>query len=385
MSSFATRRCDIFCTVIDNFGDIGVCWRLARQLAAEHGMRVHLWIDNLQAFARICPAFDDRRDGQSIDGVDIFRWREDVDFSGVTPGNIVIEAFGCRLPDSYVENMAKLDSPPAWINLEYLSAESWVSGCHALPSPHPRLALTKYFFFPGFDQATGGLLRERLLAEQRRQFLRSEPQQSSFWHRIGTSPPAVDALKLSLFAYENAALRSLLMALADGPVRVCCFVPLSRTQAGVESFLGQPIAVGDTIRRGSLEIHVLPFVAQQDYDRLLWACDLNFVRGEDSFVRAQWAARPMIWHIYPQSEAAHRVKLDAFLDRYLSGMPGKVAEAVRNFTLAWNDFRECTPDLVTAVLEQLPEFREQAGNWEKNLSKQEDLCASLVRFCKSKL
>ncbi|WP_319238556.1 elongation factor P maturation arginine rhamnosyltransferase EarP [uncultured Propionivibrio sp.] len=388
MSSFATCRCDIFCTVIDNFGDIGVCWRMARQLAAEHGMRVRLWIDNLQAFARICPAFDDRHDAQSIDGVDICHWRDDfggADFAGVTPGNIVIEAFGCRLPDNYVEKMATLDSPPAWINLEYLSAEPWVSGCHALPSPHPRLALTKYFFFPGFDETTGGLLRERLLAEQRRQFLRSEPLQASLWHRIGVSPPAVDALKVSLFAYENSALPSLLTALADGPAPGCCFVPLSRTQAGIESFLGQPITVGDTIRRGSLEIHVLPFVAQQDYDRLLWACDLNFVRGEDSFVRAQWAARPMIWHIYPQSEGVHRVKLDAFLDRYLSGMPDKAAEAVRNLTFAWNDFSECTPAQVTAVLEHLPDFRELAGNWEKNLSKQEDLCASLVRFCKSKL
>ncbi|SDH52260.1 elongation factor P maturation arginine rhamnosyltransferase EarP [Propionivibrio dicarboxylicus] len=383
MSSFATCRCDIFCTVIDNFGDIGVCWRLARQIVREHGMSVRLWVDNLQAFARICPSVDDRCAIQNVDGVDICCWQGD--FSAVIPGNIVIEAFGCQLPDHYVENMARLDSPPAWINLEYLSAEAWVSGCHALPSPHPRLPLTKYFFFPGFDEATGGLLREKRLTEARRLFLASEDLQTSFWHRIGAMPPPADALKISLFAYENEALPSVLSALADSPIPTCCLAPLSRTQAGIESFLGQSIAVGDSIRRGGLEIRILPFVTQDDYDRLLWACDLNFVRGEDSFVRAQWAARPMIWHIYPQSEEAHRVKLDAFLERYLADMPGNSARIVQNLTGAWNDFQECTPALMTAVLQQLPEFRLQAENWEKNLSKQEDLCASLVRFCKSKL
>ena len=44
---------DIFCTVVDNYGDIGVCWRLARQLAAEHGFAVRLWVDDLASFARL--------------------------------------------------------------------------------------------------------------------------------------------------------------------------------------------------------------------------------------------------------------------------------------------------------------------------------------------
>ncbi|MBY0444112.1 MAG: elongation factor P maturation arginine rhamnosyltransferase EarP, partial [Burkholderiales bacterium] len=40
-----TVRWDIFCRVIDNYGDIGVCWRLARQLSFEHGFAVRLMVD----------------------------------------------------------------------------------------------------------------------------------------------------------------------------------------------------------------------------------------------------------------------------------------------------------------------------------------------------
>ena len=49
---------DVFCAVVDNYGDIGVCWRLSRQLAAEHGIAVRLWVDDLKPFARLCPAVD---------------------------------------------------------------------------------------------------------------------------------------------------------------------------------------------------------------------------------------------------------------------------------------------------------------------------------------
>lgn len=49
---------DIFCSVVDNYGDIGVTWRLARQLAAEHDLDVRLWVDDLAAFVRVCPSAD---------------------------------------------------------------------------------------------------------------------------------------------------------------------------------------------------------------------------------------------------------------------------------------------------------------------------------------
>ena len=383
MPSADAFRCDIFCNVIDNFGDIGVCWRLARQLATEHGLSVRLWVDDLAAFSRLCPELDVRSAAQIHQGIEIRHWGNN--FHDVIPGDWVIEAFACHLPEIYIENMARQDRPPVWVNLDYLSAESWVSGCHALPSPHPRLPLNKYFFFPGFDETTGGLLRESRLLEDRDQFLSSESEQAAFWSRLGIPRPSVGTLKVSLFSYENLALPGVLNALARHPTPVCCFAPLTRTQADLENFLGHPIRIGDVVQRDQLEIRVLPFVTQPDYDRLLWACDLNFVRGEDSFVRAQWAAKPMLWQIYPQGEEAHRVKLDAFLDRYLAELSGALAERLRGLFLAWNGFGNFSSPPFGELLSLLDDFREHAGKWEKNLSKQQDLCTSLVRFCKSKL
>ena len=376
--------CDIFCRVIDNYGDIGVCWRLARQLAWEHGWAVRLWVDDLGAFARICPLIDRLALRQTIDGIDIHRWNENSQaFEATVPGDIVIEAFACHLPESFVEAMARRQTPPVWINLDYLSAEDWVGGCHTLPSPHPRLPLVKYFFFPGFDATTGGLLRENDLEERRVRFLESAHEQLVFWQMLGGLPPE-NTFRISLFAYENPALPVLLARLAQSDKPACCLAPLTRTQADIETFLGHPVQIGEIYRRGQLEIRPLPFVAQADYDHLLWLCDVNFVRGEDSFVRAQWAAKPMVWQIYPQDENAHLIKLDAFLERYSTGLSIEAATCQHRFHLAWNGFETLTDRCVDDWLACQPEFHRHAREWQKNLLKQQDLCAALVRFCQSK-
>lgn len=384
MTSLPRLRCDIFCNVIDNFGDIGVCWRLARQLTHEFDLEVRLWVNELQVFAGICPEIDPQQAEQIVLGIAVHQWGSD--FRNITPGDIVIEAFACQLPDDFVAAMAqRTPKKPAWINLDYLSAEGWVSGCHALPSPHPRLPITKYFFFPGFDESTGGLLREKDLPSLREQFVASQGEQNAFWSRLKITPPAKDALAISLFAYENQAIVPLLSALTQRGKSICCLAPITRTQALVEAFAGHAVKAGDRIRRGSLEIILLPFMHQDDYDRLLWFCDVNLVRGEDSFVRAQWAAKPLVWHIYPQEDEAHRIKLEAFLDRYCVDLPPQLNTLVRNFFLGWNGLGAFSPALVDEWMENLVVLRQHAEKWEKNLSKQQDLCTSLVRFCKSKL
>jgi uncharacterized repeat protein (TIGR03837 family) len=372
---------DIFCTVIDNFGDIGVCWRLARQLASEQGFNVRLWVDDLSSFQRLCPAIDLHRSNQQIEGVEIRHWQ--TPFPEVIPGRQVIEAFGCQIPEHFLAAMAQCEPHPVWINLEYLSAEHWVAGCHALPSPHPRLPLTKYFFFPGFTPDTGGLLRENDLMARRQAFEAAPAHPSSFWATLGFSEPHADALRVSLFSYENTAIPDLLKAWESASTPVCCLLPASRSLPAVEAFCGQRLAAGDCIQRGTLEIRILPFAEQRRYDELLWVCDLNFVRGEDSFVRAQWAARPMIWHIYPQQEEAHLAKLDAFLDLYCAGMPVTMANTVRKFWLDWNTGQmNLSWDEFSA---HLPALREHAARWALQLADQQDLSSSLVRFCQSKL
>ena len=376
---------DIFCTVIDNFGDIGVCWRLARQLEGEHGLTVRLWVDDLVSFQRICPEVDPRKALQMIQGIEVRHWPSD--FPDLNPCDVVIEAFACHLPARFINTMATRKPSPVWINLDYLSAEAWVSGCHALPSPHPRLPLTKYFFFPGFDNTTGGLLRERDLATRKESFCASSEQQIDFWNSIDQPQPSAGTLLISLFSYENAAIKDLLSILAQSETPICCLAPLTRSLSDIENFAGQSLSAGDIIHKNRLELRVLPFVSQANYDRLLWSCDINLVRGEDSFVRAQWAEKPMLWQIYPQQEDAHLVKLDAFLDLFLAGLSQSVAEPIRRFYRAWNGqgLERLSPELWSCWMKNLPDIRKHSEDWTKRLLNQQDLCSNLVNFARSQL
>ena len=333
--SDAALRCDIFCNVIDNYGDIGVCWRLARQLANEHGLAVRLWVDDLSALTKLCPEADTALDKQKCRGVEVCLWRKA--FPDVQPGDLIIEAFACLLPESYIDAMAAQAQQPIWINLEYLSAEDWVEGCHKLPSPHPTLPLTKYFFFPGFATQTGGLLLERDLLARRDAFQNEAIQQQAFWQSIGMEMPAAKTLKISLFGYENAALPGLFDAWTAAAQPVLCLVPEGRILPQVGQYFGDPAPhAGSDYVRGNLHVRVLPFVEQECYDPLLWVCDINFVRGEDSCVRALWAGRPFVWQIYPQHDAVHLKKLEAFLMSYSEQLSPSAKEAVQGLWQAWN-------------------------------------------------
>lgn len=368
---------DIFCTVVDNFGDVGVCWRLARQLAQEHNLAVRLWVDDLKSFQRLNKAIDPLLDSQTSCGVDVRRWARP--FPDVMPADVVLETFGCELPESYLAAMAAKQHAPAWINLEYLSAETWVHGCHGLPSPHPRLPLTKYYFFPGFTADTGGLLREHGLDESRRAFQQNAAAQATFWRSLNMPAPAPEEQRVSLFCYENPALPDLLQTWASGEERLTCVIPEGAAAQGAAAFFGQHEKFAPQAwRRGNLVARIVPFLDQSDYDRLLWSCDCNFVRGEDSFVRALWAARPFAWHIYPQKENAHWVKLNAFLDYYGSNLPEAAAAALRGFCRAWvggrgagvvwPDFRRQWPTLATHARQWVAASR-AAGDLASNLLK----------------
>lgn len=375
------RSWDIFCTVVDNYGDIGVCWRLARQLAAVRGLHVRLWVDDLASFRRICPDIVADLESQRSHGVTVMWWREP--FPATDVADVVIEAFACNPPAAYVAAMAARPRKPVWINLEYLSAENWVRGCHALPSPHPSLPLMKHFFFPGFVAGTGGLLIEPGLAPARDRFQRSRAEQARFWAGLGLAAPGAGELQLSLFCYSQGAISGLLRAWSDGAAPIRCLVPEGTATDALSSFFGaKSLAAGTSLRQGKLEIRIFPFLDQDHYDRLLWACDMNLVRGEDSFVRAQWAARPMLWQIYPQQERAHWPKLQAFLGLYCAGLPQPLAAPIARLWEAWNQ------DDAAGIAAAWPGYWEKrlalqahALAWAAGLARTGNLANNLVKFC----
>ena len=371
---------DIFCQVIDNFGDIGVCWRLAADLAAR-GQAVRLWVDDASALAWMAPG--------GCNGVQVLAWTADplnppdLLAAGLAqrPSEVMVEAFGCEIAPEFIAACARQQSAtgvkPVWINLEYLSAEPYVERCHALPSPvqrGPAAGWTKWFFYPGFTPATGGLLREPDLLARQAAFERSAwlAAQGIAWQGEQSGEKLV-----SLFCYEPPALGALLAQLARhglGNQRVRLLVAAGRAENAVKTIFNDenglmPNLHGHTL----LSISYLPLLTQADFDHLLWACDLNFVRGEDSAVRALWAGKPFVWQIYPQDDGAHQDKLQAFLD-WLDAPP-----SLRAFHAAWN-LNGPAPQAANIPAPDLPAWQACALAARACLTAQDDLSGRLLGF-----
>ncbi|OUL99911.1 elongation factor P maturation arginine rhamnosyltransferase EarP [Variovorax sp. JS1663] len=354
-------RWDIFCKVIDNHGDAGVCWRLACGLAAG-GDAVRLWIDDPSALAWMAPG--------GHPGVRIVTWTQDAagqEAAACAPPDVLIEAFGCDPAPELIARFAQPVAPGAprrvWLNFEYLSAEPYVERLHGLPSPvfrGPGAGLTKYFFYPGFTDATGGLLREADLMARRAGFDRADwlARQGIAWN---------GERLVCLFCYEPSALDALLARFEQAGEPTRLLVTAGRAARALPP--GPP-------QRGALAIHWLPHLAQTEFDHLLWACDLNFVRGEDSLVRAVWAGAPFVWQIYPQDDDAHHEKLEAFLD-WLAAPP-----TLRRLHHLWNGMAE--GDLPDLHFQALAPWRAAATAARDRLLAQDGLLSRLRQFVAQK-
>jgi uncharacterized repeat protein (TIGR03837 family) len=351
-----SRQWDIFCKVVDNFGDIGVCWRLACQLADEHAVDIRLWVDDMALAQRFA--------GAGHAHIRLHHWHVHADFSQAA--QVVIETFGCGLPDAYQQQM--LEQASVWVNVDYLSAENWVEGFHAQPSPQAN-GLVRHFFYPGFTPATGGLLREASLQEL---------QTHSHWPDVGLLP-APGKLSISLFCYAHAPLVALVDSLqrSTQPIRVMVPQPVAPMLAKVLNV--SALELGNPVQRQQCEFIVIPFLSQADYDRLLYLCDFNFVRGEDSWIRAIWAGKPMIWLPYQQTENTHLVKLKAFISHYLAEAEQPLRTKVCDAMYAWaqGDWQAYHWE---ALLSVMPQFTQHALAFKSSQAQQVDLATNLVIF-----
>ena len=365
-SSPPSRLWDIFCSVVDNYGDIGVCWRLAVNLA-QRGQRVRLWIDDSAPLQWLAP--------HGHTGVEVLPWNRPLADTSLpmAPADVLIEAFGCTLDDAVQARWARQQHshPGVWLNLEYLSAESHAERFHRLPSPvmsGPAAGCVKYFFYPGFTPQTGGLLREPDL------LLRQQAFDRTAWRTQWGVPE--DAHVLSLFCYEPPALAQLVQHLHSGPhgARVHALVTPGRTLQAVRAIL--PDALAHSLQSqghacwGPLVLHAMPWLEQVAFDELLWASDFNFVRGEDSLVRALWAGQPFVWQLYPQDDGAHHAKLQAFLDWV------QAPSGMRRFHEAWNGAPLAT--LPPLAQQDLPQWQACVQAARSRLLTQQDLASQLL-------
>lgn len=370
---------DIFCRVIDNFGDIGVSWRLARILAYDFGQPVRLWVDNVHALAQLEPAFfaQHRTADQTPTHapIEVIPWTHPA--PPILPAPFVIEAFGCTLPSDYQARMP--GRTVAWFNLEYFSAEAWVEGCHALYSPEAN-GLAKQFVFPSTLPTAGGLLCETSLHPERERFMHDADERARWAAHWQIPLPQTQGLSLLLFGYENAALPLLigeLQALKAPPVTL--YIPEGRLLSSAAQAVNQPkLVAGQTLALGNLTLHILPFLPQAQFDRLLWLCDINFVRGEDSLVRALWAGKPLIWQIYPTEDHAHWAKLNALLDSISHELSPESRAAWHRINHAWNQ-QTLSPGDWQRFISALPELSLHAERTRLTLRAQTELASWLVK------
>lgn len=358
----------LFCTVIDNFGDVGVAWRLARELRMRLNARVFLWLDDWSILNLIAPYWHD-------DEIIVLPWQEGktLNLQGIDVPDVVIETFACSLPDEVIQTIRS--QAAIWLNWEYLSAEDWAVRTHLMPSIQHD-GTTKFFWQMGFLPETGGLLRESDYQTRYRLHQNKQPEKylPSRW---------------LIFAYDDVVWTKWAKCwqVLQQPIQLVLASEqvLHRLQAdGV-----LPLNVFSGCREyvsGCLTWELAHFVPQSDFDELLWNCDGLIVRGEDSFVRAQLAGKPFFWHIYPQENLAHLDKLQAFwrLPQRAFPMPMEVHLAFEGLSGELNGAWVLTDEVRLhhwrVLLANWQAWQAQAKAWQSFLWQQDDAVSRLQQF-----
>lgn len=372
----------VFVRVIDNYGDAGVGWRLSCLLAEYLHMHVRLWIDDTDALNKLVPAPEKQA------RITIEAWQGDAmmqqQLSAAADPVLVIETFGCELPPQVLERMGQCR--PLWLNWEYLTAEDWAVGLHAMSSLQPN-GLEKYFWFMGIDADSGGLLREPGYLAEREKFRQQPKLQQAFRQEYGLPLQHTGQLWL-VFAYTSGqwAQWMAMWQQADTPVTLW----LAGGQV-IESLRAAKLIApeelqqeGDICELGNVTLVRIPFVPQAAFDRLLWLADAAIVRGEDSFVRALWAGLPFFWHIYRQDDDVHLQKLHSFWFKAMQGWPAELRQA---FTVLSDDLNGAGA-VSSLKREQAWQYLcahwqswvKSAAAWSEMLHRQDNALEKLARF-----
>lgn len=308
------KTLDIFCKIIDNYGDIGVVYRTAKELQKIFPKsKIRAFLNKLDEFKKINSQVLDLP-SQNIDGIEYitFDYLRD-NANELLTAQVIIEAFGCQIPEEYME--IAYDNSELLINLEYLSAEDWIEDFHLQSSPLGRGKLKKVFFMPGFTEKSGGVIADSNYLERIQRVLENK----EFYEKKYLSDIEDRENKIigTLFSYEKN-FTPLLEDLKKLDKDVVILAMGEKTQDSLRKIL-KNFSIEDfrnSLKYGKIEIRFLNFLNQEEYEELINIVDFNFVRGEDSFIRAVLTGKPYMWHIYCQEEYAHMDKIEGFLDKY---------------------------------------------------------------------
>ena len=318
----------VLCKVVDNYGDIGVCWRMCRRLKKLNPQNtISLIVDNLVSFNRICDSVDVDAAFQNVQGVDVYNWNNaDVCYGQFVQNDgerlsVILECFQCGRPD-WMEKILfeeKLNRTVQIIMIDYLTAEKYAEDFHCLKSLTRSAKVQKVNFMPGFTEKTGGLIID------------------DEWEKLPE--------------YNK-----------DGPILQFIY-----NGKGAELLPeGKP----------------LPYMNQTDWDKMMKNCSALIIRGEESMSRACLSGIPFIWQAYPQTEEYQLVKVKAVLERMRPHFDEGAFEIVEKAWLFVNV--DCHNDMSDAAIQKFLDSRSTLvpyfQDFAKSLRKNGDLCSNLMTF-----
>lgn len=381
------KSLDIFCEIIDNFGDIGVVYRLAKELKNLYGDRVEIrvFLNRVDEFISINKKAK-LVEYQEIDGI-IYITNEYLakNICTFSPANVIIEAFGCNILEEYLER-AKVESS-LLINLEYLSGEDWIEDIHLMESPLGAPKLKKYFFMPGFTEKTGGVIVDSLFLERKKSVLKNKDM---YLNKYIPEIEKEDYFIGTIFSYEKNFL-PLLDVLIENKRKNCLLILGEKSQTSIKSIIQDLDGVtskDDTYQYRNIMFKFMPFLEQEEYEELINLVDYNFVRGEDSFVRALLTGKPFIWHIYLQDEMAHMDKIEGFVGKYrdtlekvgLKGALDTHIELLRDYNLRDSNSLELGKESFDNFFKKFEEISKLSQNYSEYIELKCNLIDKLNEF-----
>lgn len=432
-----TDNITLLCKVVDNFGDIGVVWRLARAISdldaacadkastASKTCR-RLVVDDLTSFKNLVPSVDLTAPVQQVGGWTVLRSdaADECRASFLeTPPLVILECFACGRPD-WLEHMLfdeGFSHTVQIINLEYLTAEPYADEFHKLMSLTRKKSVQKVNFMPGFTPQTGGLILDNafmnsLSASQALKadaalsadsaFKSKNADKASAAFKTASGEKDGDAFTAVIFAYErdfSTVVRALdrfareRSAAGKGSVLVRSAAgksarPFADAAAAIKA--DNAFVSPSSPENAQLSSHAekapfsfrmeqLPFMTQLEWDAMLCNADFLFIRGEDSLSRACLSGHPFVWHAYPQSEDYQLVKVQALLDRMEPFFSPENFQLIRDYWRWYNNDDMPGYDSEEALYQILVRYEEMAvsfGNFSKMLIKNGNLALHLMTF-----
>ena len=339
------KSIDIFCEVVDNYGDVGVAYRLARGFKRIYPDKKLRFIINQMEEINLIKKSDD---------IEIVSYK---DISKIeSSADLILETFGCEIPKEYMDKA--LENSKLIINLEYFSAETWVDDFH-LQESFLGEKLKKYFFIPGLSEKSGGVLLDNEFLERKKKV---EENKEYYLEKFGINEK-YDLIG-SVFSYEKN-FDSLIEELKKLDKKILLLILSEKTQKNFIKYFD------NNNNYDKIKIVKLPFFTYDKYEELLALCDFNLVRGEDSFARALLLEKPFLWHIYPQEENTHIKKLEGFLEKYCPNNK-ELKETFINYNINKDDF--------SYFFKNFKEIEEYNKSYANYLRENCNLMEKLIKF-----